>query len=438
MRLQFRRYDFRFFDIFTCVGGGSHVDLARMNGTGKSKRVVAALVNADVESGRAELRGIARVAHRRGWTLESIDLAYTDSVLTAHWPLLAKADGIILRNGVLLDDGMIGSLGVPVVGIDITCSGSKGEAWDTGAKAALWAVVNNDSGNVARAAAGELLATGRRIMAFIPTLRRNEWGWERWRRFAGVVRKAGREARCYEPATDWDWTAERGVLSKWLSDLPRPFGLFAVNDRLAVLAADACRDAGLVVPRDAAIVGVDDDQTLCRSIDPPLSSVRLDFEGAGRLAAETLDGFFGTSRPRRMRKFAYGVLGVARRASTRCGKAQAKPREGADPRLQTGLDFIARRFGDPYLGVRDVAAAMGVELRQAYRIFAASGRTIRQHVEDARIARIRELLAETDIPVSKVAAECGFASATYFWDFVRRHLGASPTAWRASHRPMGR
>lgn len=403
-------------------------------GAKREKRLVAALVNADVESGRAELRGISRAARRLGWTLETIDLAYTDSALDAHGSLLAQADGIILRNGVLLDDGMIGSLGVPVVGIDIVCSAKDGEVWDAGPKAALWAVVNNGARDVASAAADELLATGRRVMAFIPTLRRNEWGWERWRRFATIVRKAGREARCYQPATDWDWTAERGLLAKWLSTLPRPFGLFAANDRLAALASKACRDAGLKVPRDAAIIGADDDQTLCRSIDPPLSSVRLDFESAGRIAAETLDSFFGKSRPKRMRKIAYGVLGVARRGSTRCGETPAKPRDGADPRLQSGLDFIARRFFDPYLGVRDVAAAMGLERRQAYRLFAATGRTIRQHIEDARIARIRELLAETDIPISKVATECGFASATYFWDFVSRRLGSSPTAWRAGCR----
>ena len=408
--------------------------MARMHDSCKTKRVVAALVNTDVESGRAELRGIARVAHRRGWTLESIDLTYTDSTLTAYWPLLAKADGIILRNGVMLDDGMIRSLGVPVVGIDIVCSEKDGEVWDAGPKAALWAVVNNGARDVASAAADELLATGRRVMAFIPTLRRNEWGWERWRRFAAIVQKAGREARCYQPATDWDWTAERGLLAEWLAALPRPFGLFAANDRLAALASKACRDAGLKVPRDAAIIGADDDQTLCRSIDPPLSSVRLDFERAGRIAAETLDSFFGKSRPKRMRKIAYGVLGVARRASTRYGETLTKPRDGAAPRLQSGLDFIARRFGDPYLGVSDVAAAMDVERRQAYRLFAATGRTMRQHIEDVRVARIRELLAKTDIPISKVATECGFASATYFCDFVRRHLGASPTAWRADHR----
>lgn len=415
--------------------------IARVNGTGGNKRLVVAFVNTNTESGRAELRGVTGTLRRLGCCCEAVDLAYADCGVASYLPLLSRASGVITRHDSVLEDGVLASLGIPLVGIDVACCNKSGDGWDERRTEALWADVLCNDRDVARAGAGELIATGRRVLGVIPALKRYPWSWERERHFMEAVSAAGRDARRYEPSTDWDWAAERTLLAEWLAALPRPFGLFAVNDRLAVLAAEACRDAGLAIPRDAAVIGADDDRTLCLAADPPLSSVRLDFEGAGRLAAEALESFFGRKRPKAMRKLAYGVLGVARRGSTRCGARLAPTADegGADDsRLSSGLDFITRRFADPLLGVQDVAVAMGVGRRQAYRLFASTGKTIRSHIEATRLARVREMLSETDIPVGEIAAACGFASANYFGSFIRRHLGASPTAWRAANRRSGK
>lgn len=53
------------------------------------------------------------------------------------------------------------------------------------------------------------------------------------------------------------------------------------------------------IPSDAAVVGADDDETFCLSADPPLTSIRIDFEGAGRKAAEVLDGLMGRGQDAR-------------------------------------------------------------------------------------------------------------------------------------------
>ena len=190
--------------------------------------------------------------------------------------------------------------------------------------------------------------------------------------------------------------------------------------------------AGLKVPQDAAIIGADNDETYCITAKPPLTSVRIDFDGAGRLAAQTLERMMDgrdEARPSRPLRLLYGVLGVARRGSTRTGIAPSE-----DPRLQDGLDYISHRFGDPYIGIRDVARAMDVCPRQAERIFATTGKSIRRHVEDARLDRVRELLTTSDLPIGDIARECGFASPTYFCDFCRRLLGSSPSDWRAKNR----
>lgn len=59
--------------------------------------------------------------------------------------------------------------------------------------------------------------------------------------------------------------------------------IFAVNDVMAIGATAALRSRGLRIPRDAAIAGFDDIETL-RDFRPALSTVRLPLEEIGRLA----------------------------------------------------------------------------------------------------------------------------------------------------------
>lgn len=65
--------------------------------------------------------------------------------------------------------------------------------------------------------------------------------------------------------------------------------IFAVNDVMAIGATAALRSKGLRVPRDAAIAGFDDIETL-RDFRPALSTVRLPLEEIGRLAVPAGSG----------------------------------------------------------------------------------------------------------------------------------------------------
>ena len=103
---------------------------------------------------------------------------------------------------------------------------------------------------------------------------------------------------------------------------------------------------------------------------------------------------------------------------------------GTDPRLAAGLDFIASHFDDPFLGVRDVAAVMGTNVRQAARLFLPTGRTIREHVEEKRLERVRHLLETTALPLAAIAETCGFASRQYLSLVFRRRTGQTPGEWR--------
>ena len=67
----------------------------------------------------------------------------------------------------------------------------------------------------------------------------------------------------------------------------RPDALFCANDLLAAGALAALRDAGLDVPGDVAVVGVDNSQ-LSELLWPPLTSVDIGSAERARIAAELL------------------------------------------------------------------------------------------------------------------------------------------------------
>lgn len=86
-----------------------------------------------------------------------------------------------------------------------------------------------------------------------------------------------------------DFTVEGGAqaAATLLSRGEPPDAVFAANDLMALGVLQAARAAGLEVPRDLAVVGMDDTE-LASTAWPPLTSVSLGATERGRLAAELL------------------------------------------------------------------------------------------------------------------------------------------------------
>ena len=80
---------------------------------------------------------------------------------------------------------------------------------------------------------------------------------------------------------------------------------------------------------------------------------------------------------------------------------------------------------------------MGLGRRQADRMFAATGATIRGSIEETRLKAARRMLQSSDAPVSAIAARCGFSSSNYFIRIFHARTGLSPDAWRRQSRGEG-
>ena len=62
------------------------------------------------------------------------------------------------------------------------------------------------------------------------------------------------------------------------------------------------------------------------------------------------------------------------------------------------------------------------------------GRTVDQEIRRVRLARAKELLARTDLPVREVAREAGFANDQYLSFVLRQDEYCTPSEYRRTHR----
>ncbi|WP_416370468.1 LacI family DNA-binding transcriptional regulator [Streptomyces sp. PR69] len=87
-----------------------------------------------------------------------------------------------------------------------------------------------------------------------------------------------------------DFTAESGAraMAELLEHRPDVDAVFAANDLMASGALRVLRESGRRVPQDVALVGFDDMRSVVEAVDPPLTTVRQDIEGMGRLMVRLL------------------------------------------------------------------------------------------------------------------------------------------------------
>ena len=160
----------------------------------------------------------------------------------------------------------------------------------------------NDNEAIGRMAAAHLLERGFAHFGFIghPGI-----GWSEGRRdgFAATVTAAGHVCDDYRAAgktlpryQQQSWEKEMDHAASWVRALPKPAGILAGNDFLAVQLLDACRRGGVAVPEEVAVIGVDNDEVACEMAHPPLSSVVTNALQIGYEAAAALDALMRGKR----------------------------------------------------------------------------------------------------------------------------------------------
>ncbi len=225
----------------------------------------------------------------------------------------------------------------------------------------------------------------------------------------------------------WEKLRHSERLESWIRALPHPVALFACNDTAGLKVAAACRNAGLSVPRDVAILGVDNEDILCELCVPPLSSVMLDCEQIGYRAAELLARMLERSGSPGASPQLIAPREVVERSSTHVLPS-------ADPLVEKAVAFIRSMAGKP-LRVAGLLKSIPASRRSLeIRFRRALGRSVHDEIVRVRIERARELLRTTTLTVAAIAASSGFGNPQRFHEAFRRAAGMTPGAYRRSHQ----
>lgn len=371
-------------------------------------------------------RGVARYAREKGWHLVA-DMAYGGQI-----PRGWEGDGIItsLTDRQELTDFVL-SAGTHVVDLNMVR-----------ADIPLPRVVGNHEA-IGRLAAMHLLERGFEHFAWY-AVHENRTALERRTGFLRALNDEGMDlSHCTnliwaqgkgKPSADADaltadrdWTQRRDWIIKALGPLEKPLAVFAYNDYQASHLINACLHAGIQIPEEVAVVGVDNDELVCDCLPVPLSSVKHDLETRGYQGAALLDqrmkGDLDAPIPDPIRIDPSGV--ITRKSSD----ILALP----DPQVSKALRHIWNHFHEP-LSIGEIVAATEVSRRTLEKAFRQHlKRSILDEVQRVRLQRVKELLAHTDFSMRQIATQAGFASPQYLHQVFRKELGTTPGEYRKQH-----
>lgn len=211
-------------------------------------------------------------------------------------------------------------------------------------------------------------------------------------------------------------------LTRWLRSLPRPIGVMAENDVRALALMRACAAAGLDVPRDVAVIGVDNDLGICETYRVPLSSVAVNAERIGYEAAALLERLL-QGEPAPVAPIEISPIGVEPRKSTECAAGQ-------DRLIAEAMQIIGANL-EHALEVDELAERLGISRRHLDRRFhQAMGRTVAEELRRQRIECAKFLLRETNQKVIEVALRSGFTGASQFNVAFRQATRMAPGDYR--------
>ena len=222
---------------------------------------------------------------------------------------------------------------------------------------------------------------------------------------------------------DFDsWAPPSADLIGWLERLPRPCAILAAHDAMGRTLVEGCRQLGIAIPDEIAILSASDEDTICKLAYPPLSSIEMPWAAIGRQAIGALKSIIAGEKPP-----TEPVLIAPTRIQTR---ASTEMIALADPLVEKALRF-ARDHLQTLDGVANWAEKIGAHRRSMERAFRSElGQSPLEALTRLRIEHAKELLSQTDWSMSRISDACGFSQPDKLSTHFRRITRISPSQFR--------
>ena len=250
------------------------------------------------------------------------------------------------------------------------------------------------------------------------------WSIGREESYDSILGKNGHALHRYNSssvrASGWDKEYPRMI--EWLKSLPKPIGILCCNDDRGCDVIEVSKEAGFKVPYDIAVLGVDNDSQVCELSNPPLSSIRLDVEGAGFQAASILHKLMAGKKTK-IRNIIAEPFEVISRQSTDTTAI-------SDQIVVEAMQFI-KQNDKCLIQVADVTHAVGCSRRgldEKFKRFL--GHSVFSEIRRTRTDNIRRMLIETNLSISQIALQLGYHDPDHIARFFRQEKNMTPQAFR--------
>ena len=380
---------------------------------------VALLVESSRAYGRGILAGVAKfVREHDSWSIFFQDLNLCDD--TPDWLKNWRGEGIIsrLENRDIVD--VIRRLKIPAVYLRRVSPEVKAPS------------ILTDNAAVSRLCFEHLKERGFRHFAFCG-FNGADYSDERRDSFIEQVARAGFPWHVYaetDPPAQADTAQYEGLgqndgaqMAGWIKKLPRPIGVMACNDMRGRQVLDACRAIGVPSPEEIAVIGADNDDVLCNLSDPPLSSVVPDTARIGYEAAVLLAQMMAGKKIRPAEILIEPADIVVRRSTDVLAMD--------DRQIAAASRFICEHACEG-IDVNDVLRAVPMSRSTMDRRFMKIlGRSPKDEILRVRLNRVKQLLTETDFPLSLIAEKVGMEHVEHLSRIFKNRTGMAPSEFRA-------
>jgi LacI family transcriptional regulator len=380
---------------------------------------VALLVESSRAYGRGILAGVAKfVREHDSWSIFFQDLNLCDD--TPDWLKNWEGEGIISRLENRDIVSVIRRLKIPAVYLRRVSPDAKAPS------------ILTDNAAVSRLCFEHLKERGFRHFAFCG-FNGADYSDERRDGFVEQVARAGLPWHVYSethPSAQADTAQYEGLgqkdgaqMAAWIKKLPKPIGLMACNDMRGRQVLDACRAIGVPSPEEIAVIGVDNDDVLCNLSDPPLSSVVPDTARIGYEAAVLLAQMMAGKKSAAS-EILIGPGDIVVRRSTEVLAMD-------DRQIAAASRFICEHACEG-IDVNDVLRAVPMSRSTMDRRFMKIlGRSPKDEILRVRLNRVKQLLTETDFPLSLIAEKVGMEHVEHLSRIFKNRTGIAPSEFRS-------
>ena len=224
------------------------------------------------------------------------------------------------------------------------------------------------------------------------------------------------------------WFYEQDKLTDWLSAIPKPIAIMACDDNQGNNLVEACHAAGIKIPSEVSILGVDNDELLCSLGSTPLSSIQVNIEEGGYQTAALIEQrVLHPETP--LQDVVLKPVKIIGRMSTAAFATQ-------DDQIQKAIQFIHRNITRK-ISVEDVTGEVALSRRLLERRFKkVTDQTIYQYITDVKLKQFAQMLLDTDDQLIDIALSLGESDTKSISRRFKQLYGCSPIQWREKNQTL--